>query len=1027
MAGNLFTIPPWVPFVDALARGVIDEYGDDHPDGHLGMAALTIFLPTRRACRALAEAFLRETDGEATLLPRLRPLGDADEDEIELATLDAGMATGAAGVDLPPAIPDTRRQLLLARAIVARDEDTPPEQAAWLARDLAALLDQVQTEQLTFDKLDTLVADRFAAHWQTTLDFLKVLTEVWPNILDAEGMMDPAARRNALLAAEALLWSVDTPPASHAGPVIAAGSTGSIPATADLLAAIAGLDRGRIVLPGLDLAADDSVWDSLDHSHPQYGMKRLLDRLGAARTDVALWPGCDPLELKRAGEDRGLPARAEFFGEVLRPAETTESWITGKLDARKYEPALRSVQRIDGADPQAEAGVIALKLREALAAEERTAALITPDRQLARRVSAELKRWNIDIDDSAGVPLTQSPPGSFLRLTAQLVAEDVAPVPLLSVLKHPLARGGMDAAAFRTNARTLERAVLRGPRPGAGFAGLSAAVGAWIDEADDTAVHARRLALLDWVETLRSLAADFSTLADQATAPLADLMLEHFRFTEALAAGSAGECSDSGLWAEDAGEQAAHFASEALRAAEDFPEISVAQYPGLLDALMAGRVVRPRYGRHPRLNIWGPLEARLQHADVMILGGLNEGTWPRSPDADPWMSREMRLAFGLPAPERRIGLSAHDFAQAVAAPEVLLTRARKIDGAPAVPSRWLLRMETVITALDPEGKDKDTLQPLRLGEGDLLHWQAMIDAPGKVEPRGRPAPKPPVEARPREMSVTGIEMWLRNPYGAYARYVLRLRRLDPLDADPGAADYGSVIHRALDLFIRRHPDTLPPEPYAALMTCGEEAFEDLMDSRPGVRAFWWPRFERIADWFVANEVDRRSGGITRAHSELQGRLDIDGFTVTAKADRIDIAKDGSIEIIDYKTGEPPKVWLVRAGWAPQLPVEGVIASHGGFPEIATDASIGLSYWKLSGGDPPAKMRRADGDEKDEKTYDDIVAHTENGLRLRIAEYAKPGTAYYATPYPEAAPGFDDYAHLARTLEWSAGSGEDSDA
>lgn len=1020
MAAGLYTIPSWIPFVDALAQGVVDEYRGDR----LAMSGLTIFLPTRRACRALAEAFLRVTDGDATLLPRLRPLGEADEDEIELASFHTGAAGSASAVDLPPAIADTRRQLLLAQTIIARDTATPPEQAAWLARELAVLLDQVQTERLSFDKLEGLVADRFAAHWQTTLEFLKVLTEVWPDILKAEGAMDPAARRNELLSAETGLWSSEEPPATHAGPVIAAGSTGSIPATADLLAAIAGNAQGRIVLPGLDQSIDDDIWDSLDPPHPQFGMKRLLDRLDAGRPDVEVWSGCGPVEANRSGEDRTLPDRAGFFAEVLRPAETTESWIAGKLDAKAFEPALRAVQRVDCADPRAEAGVIALKLREALEVPGRTAALITPDRQLARRVSAELKRWNIDIDDSAGVPLTQTPPGTFLRMTAALVAEDFAPVPLLSVLKHPLARGGMDPAAFRANARTLERAVLRGPRPGAGISGLITALNGWIDAAgEDAALRQRRRIILHWVEGLHRMAAPFDVHADRATAPLAAMLTAHFRFAEALATGPA-EADSGGLWSGEDGEQAAAFASDAIRAAEGFPDISIQQYPGLLDALLAGRVVRPRFGRHPRLNIWGPLEARLQHADVLVLGGLNEGTWPRSPDADPWMSREMRLAFGLPAPERRIGQSAHDFAQATAAREVLLTRARKIDGAPTVPSRWLLRMETVIAALDPEEKDKDTLQPLRHGEGRFFHWQRMLDDPGPSKPYERPSPRPPAARRPKELSVTGIEMWRRNPYGVYARYILGLRKLDPIDADPGAAEYGSVIHAALDAFIRMHPETLPDDIESTLLACGREAFGDLLHSRPGVMAFWWPRFERIAAWFAGYEPAHRARGVARSLSEIKGAAAFGNLTITAKADRIDVLAGGPLEIVDYKTGAPPDPKEVHEGLAPQLPLEAVIAAAGGFPGIAPgDGEIGLHYWQLKGGNPPADIRPAGG--KRNPAHQKLADDAKDWLIRMVAAFGKDATPYYATPHPAGAPKFDDYEHLARTREWSAG-GSDSD-
>src|SRR5215475_745142 len=743
-AARLFTIPPGVSFVDALAAGLLAETSGDP----LALARYTILLPTRRARRALDDAFLRQADGRPLLLPRTLPLGDLDPDDVALAGGDEAAATetAPANADLPPAIPALRRQLLLAQAVqtAGRASGSPMtiDQATRLAAELARLLDQVQTEQLTFERLRSLVPEDYAAHWQLTLRFLSVLTEQWPQILAAEGCIDPAERRNRSLAAQAATWRRQPP----ADPVIAAGSTGSIPATAALIEVIADLPAGRVVLPGLDRSLDDETREAVleDPAHPQHGLCLLLRRLELSPSEVQPWP--------TAGLPATPSARAAFVNEALRPAATTERW-------RALPPtvanALDGVTRIDCAGPQEEAGVIALLLRSIAERPGKRAALVTPDRGLARRVAAELKRWDIDVDDSAGQPLDQTVPGAFLRLTAEMLAEELAPVPLLAALKHPLAAGGLDPAAFRAWVRRFEMAVLRGPRPAAGVGGLQRL----LSDAD-----AARFG--DLLDRLAVVAAPLERLVAMPRTQFGDLIDAHAAFAEGLAA-SEGESGAARLWVGEAGEAAATFIADLRQAAAGFAPMPGDRYPALLGGLLSMQTVRPRYGRHPRLAIWGPLEARLQHADLLVLGGLNEGTWPADVAADPWLSRPMRRDFGLPAPERRIGLAAHDVAQAMGAPQVVLTRALRVEGTPTVPSRWLLRLEGLMRSLG--------IDPAHIHGGVWLDWQSKLDRADLVRSVAPPTPRPPVERRPRTIRVTDVELWRRDPYAIYARHILRLR------------------------------------------------------------------------------------------------------------------------------------------------------------------------------------------------------------------------------------------------------------
>lgn len=973
---TVYTVPAGTPFLDALATELLIRHGAEP----LGLPRVMVLLPTRRAVRGLREAFLRAGGGRPRLLPTMRPIGDIEEEELAPASL--GRSDDE--LSIPPEISALERQFLLARLIVTRP-DGPNDlvRAVQLARELGVLLDQVHTEHLTFDELEDLVPEEYAAHWQLTLDFLQIVTENWPKILAENGVLDPSDRRNRLIDALASGWRHTPPP----GPVIAAGSTGSIPATAELLRTISRLPQGAVVLPGLDTQMDDRSWEALDPSHPQFGMKQLLERMAVSRHEVELWPS-----ISSSTEN---PARIGLMAAALRPAETTDEWPTLPIDTDR---ALDGLTLIEAPSPPEEAGAIALLMREALDTEARTMALVTPDRDLARRVSAELDRWGIEVDDSAGTPLDRTPPGSFLRLSAEMIADRAAPVPLLAALKHPLAAGGFVPREFRSRVRALERLVLRGPRPAPGFEGLLAALKVFGPSDDE--------GLATWVQGLAQMAAPLDSLMAKPSCEVNDLVRAHMAFSEALATtGDTPGCDR--LWVGDAGEAGAEYVRDLLANSGPLPPMVPREYPALFETLMSARVVRPGYGRHPRVFIWGPLEARLQHADLIILGGLNEGTWPPEPPNDPWLSRPMREKFGLPSPERRIGLSAHDFAQAACARNVVLSRSEKVAGSPTVPARWLLRLKAL--AGDQAIRKIDRTNT-------WVGWHRQLDTPEKMLTASAPRPTPPVAARPRQISVTGVETWMRDPYSIYARRILRLKPLQELDADPGAADRGTFIHHALEAFIRENGAILPDDAFERLIEHGRLAFGDAM-ARPSVWAFWWPRFITVARWFIENEEVRRADSVPAA-VEIEGRLRLDcpggPFVLTAKADRLDRVTDGGLEIIDYKTGAAPSARILRAGYAPQLPLEAAIAAAGGFDGIPPSPVSGFSYWRLTGGDPAGEVKLYDG-----ATAAELAAAAREGLQNLVTAFDRLETPYLSRPRPRPEfMGYGDYDHLARVKEWS---------
>ncbi|MGC2409249.1 MAG: double-strand break repair protein AddB [Methyloceanibacter sp.] len=1021
---RLYTIPPSAPFLTTLARAVLNGDlpcpGGVKPDP-LTLPRATLYLPTRRAVRALRDAFLDVGGARATLLPNIRALGDPDEDAVIIFGAEDGSEDGVAGAAAAPAIGALPRRLALMRLILAwgqalRKEAiadpsslepiplaSTPAQASYLAADLANLMDFIESEEVDLASLQDLVPKAYAAHWQLTVDFLKIVTEHWPSHLREKGLVSPAARRNALVGLEAARLASNPP----LGPVIAAGSTGTVPATARLLEVIASLPNGAVVLPGLDLSLDPESWASLPKhpEHPQAGMAELLAELGVTRAEIAYVPGSQPSARERS--------RLGFVAEVLRPADSTDRWqqfLRDGADGRPaaLENALAGIETLEAPTAHDEAEAIALILRSVIETPGKTGALVTPDRTLARRVAARLKSFNLVIDDSAGVPVTRTVPGAFLDLVLSAVESDFAAPALMALLKHPLTLLGRRPADIRAAARVLERGAFRDIYVGQGLAGVAEALRA---ARADGKRRRRQItedehqATMRLIEDFRVAIAPLSALFhDRSPHSAARLAEAHSAAVEALARNHNG--SSSGLWKGDAGEALSVGLAE-LIAEGDSLTVSAADYGPFYRSLLAGRVARPRGPAHPRLFIWGPLEARLQQPDVMILGSLNEGVWPRPQEASPWLSRPMAEALKLPPPERRIGLAAHDFAQCLGAPTVYLSRAVKVDGVPTVPSRWLQRLLALVEGLE------HSIAP----EQPWVEWARTRDMVPVFAPAAPPKPCPPVEARPRRLSATRIERMLANPYEIFARDILRLQALKPLGSLPDAALRGQIVHHALHDFALRHPDRLPDDIATELIASADTLFAALGGSHR-VEAFWRPQFERFARWFALTEPARRTG-IVKVEAEVEGSLDLAvarGFRLTARADRIDLCEDGQVLIYDYKTGTLPPTKHVDTLFAPQLPLEAAIAAGGGFGTLGPRAVHDLRYIQASG-------RRDGGKEQPAGQSDParLAAKALADLTKLIERFDRADTPYEVKRRPGAAfrrgYDYDEYAHLARLAEW----------
>jgi len=978
-----YTIPAHRPFAEDLARGLHKALA---PLGPEALSQATVLTPTRRGARALADAFVAAAGGRAVLPPQMRPLGDLDEGE-------PPFEPGDLALDLLPAIDPLTRRFELIRLVTEHAHLLPggfatASAALELADALGSFFDGLQIEEVEVgDRLAGLVDAEFAEHWQLSRVFLEVALSAWPKRLADLGVADVSERRVALLRRLAEQWT-HTPPK---GVLVAAGSTGTAPATRELLIAIANAPQGCVVLPGLDQELADKAWDKVDVQHPQGALRRLLSQARVPKRQVDLWPASVQAEAARRW-------RRRIVNEALRPAEETADWLhvietlRAEGDAEGVDPiaeGLKGLSLVSARTEEEAATAAALLLREALETPDRTAALVTPDQVLARRVTAKLSRWGVVPDSSAGESLAGCPCGVLAGLVARVAADPVGPVTLLGLLKHPLVRLG-DASA-------LELAALRGPRPRD-----------WVElkrRLEEKAPHA--LPLAERLEaTVTSLAwtaqAEPPALAAQRTAAA----------MEALAAGKDGPSAE--LWAGHGGQAMSRLLAALIHEGEDLPAVTARGFADLLSRLMEGETVRSGGATHPRLRILGAIEARLVQADRLVLAGLEEGVWPRSAGLDPFLSRPMREALGLPSPERRIGLAAHDFAQAACAPEVILLHTERREGAPSVKSRWLWRLETLAKGAGAAISDRP----------EILDWARRLDAPGGYEPVKRPAPVPPVAHRPRELAVTRIETLTRDPYAVWARDILRLYPLDRPDVAADARARGTAIHAAFERFAGAYPAALPPDAAEAFAGLYVEELE-----KAGLPHEAMAREKALAveaaEWVAALEAERRDG--RAIHVELRGERTIPApagpFKVTARADRIEVTPDGFGHILDYKTGKAPSKKEVASGFSPQLTLTAAILQAGGFPTLGALAPGDLTYLEISGRKPAGKVetRAAAGEESAE-----AAARALAGLGRLVADFDNPKHPYLSRVAPQFVKArMSDYDHLARVSEWST-SGEEGE-
>jgi ATP-dependent helicase/nuclease subunit B len=968
-AGNphVFSISADRSFADALVEGLIAQHGKDN----MTLARGTILVPNNRAAMALQDAFVRQAEA-GLLLPRLVPIGDADLGEHVGSALDP--------IDAEPilsAVEPLQRQMILAQMLQQEDTGLNGAQAMRLATELGRVLDQLIVERVSPAALQEFDVGDLSKHWATSIATLSVILDRWPTRLAELGRIDLSDRRNQQLDRVANRWRVAPP----CGFVVAAGISSGAPAIAALVKTVSQMEHGQVVLAGLDLFMPPEEWDVIGgdgtqgalETHPQFHLWQLLSRIGVSRALVEPW--------RWGRSDKVRAVRGERVSLAMAPARFTQKWV----GLPRNERHLTGITALELATPADEAQCIALALREAIEKPGKTAALVTPDRALAIRVSTLLARWDIRADDSGGRALSVTPTGTLLLALAAAAAEHFAPVALLALLKHPLVMSGEARLPWLDGVRALDL-VLRGPRTTAGLSGIDAR----LLQPDDRTKELPEAAAAWWAVVRPELASFEAGSAGEPTLPV---LLKLLRETAQSLAGDR-------LWAGQEGRAASQMIASLEEHAALGPTGMTAQIlPLLLRDLMDGIAVRPALGSHSRLFIWGLLEAKLQTADLMILGGLNEGVWPVLSNPDPWLAPAVRRQLKLPSLERRIGLSSHDLVSAMGAKEVLLTRANRDARSPTIASRLWLRLETLAGGFE---------SPASTRRYDLLA-RALDTATG--ERTKRPVQRPPVEERPRKISVTEVDGLKADPYSFYARKMLKLSKLAAPGEEPDAKWRGIFLHAVLGDWGQKDGFAV-----GALLPRLKAAFDDSA-LHPVVRAMWQPRFEEAAQWFEDRVQEERLEGRIPLKAEIAGKISIGDVTLSGRADRIDRLADGSLAIVDYKTGSPPSTAQVMDGFAMQLGLIAHMANCGAF-EGAQGLPGLFEYWsqaRKTGSNYGYVKSPNVSRNKTLKEPEDFVADAYRHFEEAVDDWLLGDKPFTAKERPEYA--WSDYDQLMRYEEW----------
>ncbi len=904
MKKNIYNIAATKDFHAFLA----EKYANEFIDNPLGLSDVLFLVPSRRAVGSLRNAFLQVFNLRPMILPQIKAVSDFDEDELLLKIDDFA--------NVMPAIDKDERLFNFIKLIMTKNNVNLP-QAYYLSIELASFLDEANNLGVDLANLENIVADDYAEHVKDMLSFLRIITKSWPNILCEYGKIDASERQSQILALAAKNMN------NSKQKIVVAGVSAPFVCIKEFLRT---LDNADIYFYGVDMVLPAPDWDVINETHPSFENKMMMEHLGVKRSDMI-----NVFEPSK---------KEEFVSELMRPAITSEKWQNINQD---LITCFNDFNVIEAENMAQEALIIALIIKKHLD-ENKDVALVSPDRGLSRRVCAELKRFDIEVDDTAGRPLSSTPLGAFMRLILLNVINDCDVVSFLSLIKHPY-------FADKSFVKEYEKKVLRKKQKDEELSMMANAI-------KDKLVLPQR-------------------------ASLKEMMSEHIKLCQAF-------CEK--LFVKEEGRVATQLFSEILEKSELIDAIDVAEYQEYFESVLSGAMVRNTYAAHPKVKILGPIEARFNKYDVTIIGACVEGVWPLAANANPWLSESMKKQLGLKTHSYNVGIYSFDFAASLLSKKVYVTHSLKSGGAPQVKSRFLLKLEALGKLLGYKDEKKEEWIYKKVAQ--------IINQPTNninIEP---PAPKPPLYARPQEISASQIEVLIKDPYQIFAKKILGLYMLDDLKQEPDIKDYGTIIHKILEIFYKKYPTVFPQNAKEELLAIGQEVFEQNKLSQE-LLIFWQEKLNKIVDWLVEVE-NKYCVDVSKRYSEISASINLANFVVKAKADRIDVLTNGQINIVDYKTGQIKSKSQIYSGYAPQLPAEGIIFED----HLKTDVA-NLIYWQLG------KKQALYNDNLEE-----LFLKAKEQLLALISAYGDEDMPYHSYVDANNMPKFSDYEHLSRFKEWA---------
>lgn len=922
-------------------------------DNPLALIHHTLFLPTRRSARAFEKCLAAHTEHGLFSPPRIIALTDFPPEAFDCEQ----------SAILPTA---TERHLLMVELLRGKHFDAllgEQKSLPQLLSHASALLDQID-ELFLFevpqDNLSSLVRHDLP---QNQIQALRVLHQVyseWEPFLKRQGFCDPTQMR-VVRYREYIKTLRDYP---H--PVIALGIEAAYGFVRDLLKAIMKTRGGAVILGGPE-DGELSRRDSEKAHHPDFHLNRLLESMGCERSTLSF-----------INSTKEHPRRLLLEGVFQNHTNVTTS---GPLK----EEETKNLFLLESGTLFEEAEAITLMMAEAVVDPLKTVALVTTNQTLTAYVMALLERFGIKADHSKAHAFRSTPLGRLLLLVASFLVSPYSPVTLLSLLKHPYVSLDQGRLSVLALARFLENNVMRTDRMVRGERDLFIKT---MPEGE----KALLTKLLNMKERGQNLLHGKEPTSLAQALLLLQSSLEELCFKTTLE--GIGSIYDT-----PEGEKFKGWIASVMVSPLGKTTLEMQHFPSILRELMDAIPVSKAWGYHPRVFILGPLETRLLSFDRVILADFNEGRWPRKSSDAVWMNQRMRQDVGIVSDVIQMSQEADDLRALLSLKEVFITRALRVDGSPSVPSRWLLRLQAFCTQKNVQLSSVDHYK-----EWARLIWHEPLK---KVNPLLRPLEKPmalpPLGARPKRLTISGLNLLKRNPYAFYVNSILKLNALKPLIHQLDALQFGVRLHQVLaDALILE--DSGSRLTHDVLNALGGRIFASYTSS-PLWRYFWQHRLNECFDHFLSLDKNlsyapqKRFGEVKVT---FPFHTDFGDFEIIAKADRLDLITPHGAVLIDYKTGRTPTASSIKKGEDIQLALEGVMVNEGAFRICDAQVTKGLEYWDLKNG------RRVSVEE-----VDTVIGNAESALIELLEQYYKVGAAYKIN-FDHLS---DEIRHFSRWEEW----------